>query len=400
MMTPAELRILSLEKEISDLKEINARLLSVKDDNARLVHEYDQSQNRFKAIFEQSSVGNKIINRELQIIKVNESLVQLLGYSENELLGRRITDFCHPEYVQDWKAVQHRLWALKQSSFSIDTCIIKKDKSFLWCQVTSILLSDSDETLGYSIIQNISDRKAYERMQIDKVAKFDDLNTLKDWLIGIMAHDLRSPLSTLKGLFDLLQDDTLSKEEFLDMLPQVLMKLNYASDVLDTILSWINSQIGNFEDTIKDFSLYDVIINEVSHNTDEALRKGIAINCNIPSDLMASANPNAIRTVVRNLIANAIKFCNKNDQININSSSQEHCIIVSVEDNGVGMTLDQKNKLFKGKVDSNLGTQQEFGTGIGLLFCKDLIEKSNGKIWVTSEIGKGSVFSFTIPTVS
>jgi two-component system sensor histidine kinase VicK len=293
-MTPAEERNLSLEKEISDLKETAARLLSVQEDNERLVHEYNQSQNRFEAIFKQSSLGNKIINKDLQIIKVNEALIQLLGYSENELIGSRITDFAHPDYVADWIAVQHRLWALKQPSFSIDTCIVKKNKTSLWCQVTSILLLDNNQTLGYSIIQDISARKAFERMQIEKAAKFYDLNTLKDWLIGIMAHDLRSPLSTLRNLFDLLLDNTLSQEELLDMLPQVVKKLNYTSDVLDTILAWINSQLGNFESSVKDFSLCNVIINEANHYLEEASRKGITINCNIPSGLMASADPNAI----------------------------------------------------------------------------------------------------------
>jgi signal transduction histidine kinase len=107
-----------------------------------------------------------------------------------------------------------------------------------------------------------------------------------------------------------------------------------------------------------------------------------------------------ISIVVRNLIANAIKFCKKNDTISVMATHQDKFIMVSVKDSGVGMTPEQINKLFKGKVDSKLGTEKEFGTGIGLLFCKDLVEKAHGKIGVESEIGTGSVFSFTILAVS
>jgi PAS domain S-box-containing protein len=395
-----EIRNLSLEKEINDLKETAARLLSVQMDKDRLEHEYNQSQNRFKAIFEQSSLGNNIIDKDLQIIKVNKALIDLFGYSENELLGSQITDFVHPDYVKDWLAVQHRLWALKQPSFSIDTCIVRKDKTSLLCQVTSILLSDNDQTLGYSIIQDISHRKELERMQIDKAAKFYDLNSLKNLLIGIMAHDLRSPLSTLRSLFDLLLDNTVSQEEVLDMLPQVVKKLNYTSEVLDTTLSWINSQMGNFESSFRDFFLYEVIKNEVDYNAGDALRKGITINCDISPGLMAFGDPNANSIVIRNLISNAIKFSKKNDMIEVIASQQDTFIVLSVKDTGVGITPEQKNQLFKGKVESKKGTGQEFGTGIGLLLCKDLVEKAHGTIWVTSEIDNGSVFSFTIPAVS
>lgn len=367
--------------------------------NERLVNKYDKSHNWFKTIFEQSTLGNKIINKDLKIIKVNEALIQLLGYSEDELLGNKITSFAHPDFVEDWKAVQQSLWALKHLSFTIDTCLIKKDKTFLWCTVTSILLFDNVQTFGYSIIQDISDRKTFERSQILKTAKFYDLNTLKDWLTGIMAHDLRSPLCTLRSLFDLLSDKTISQEELLNMLPKVVMKLNYTSDVLDTILSWANSQIGNFESAVRDFSLYNIIISEANHIAQEASNKGITINYNIPFGLMAFADPNAVRIVVRNLIFNAIEFCKKNETINVRATHQDKFILVSVEESYVGTTSKEFNNIFKGEVDSNVGTEQEFATGIGLLFCKDLVEKSHGNIWVTSEIGTGRVFSFTIPAI-
>ncbi|MDB5010683.1 MAG: sensor histidine kinase, partial [Mucilaginibacter sp.] len=232
----------------------------------------------------------------------------------------------------------------------------------------------------------------------EQTSKLNDLNKLKDRLIAILAHDLRGPLSTLRGLFDLLQDKTISHEEMLSMLPLVLKKIEHTSDFLDTLLFWINSQMENFESAAKSFSVNEVVVNEVKQHYEQAISKGIIITEHIPLGLTAFADPNCVCIVVRNLITNAIKFCEAGDIIQIAAKQQDHHILISVNDSGGGMTTEQVNKLFRSKVDSQPGTQNERGTGMGLLFCKDLVEKANGKIWVKSEVGIGSKFSFTIPS--
>jgi PAS domain S-box-containing protein len=128
----------------------------------RLQREYENTEIRFKTVFEESVLGNKFINSNLEIIKVNKALLKLLGYSQKELLGSRIVDIAHPDYLEPWEKLQHMLWIANKHSFSIDTCIIKKDKTILWCRVTSILFKDNGETLGYTIIEDISERKTLE----------------------------------------------------------------------------------------------------------------------------------------------------------------------------------------------------------------------------------------------
>ena len=232
----------------------------------------------------------------------------------------------------------------------------------------------------------------------DQAQKLHDLNTLKDRLISVLAHDLRAPLSTLRGLFSLLQDNSISHNEMLEMIPNVLKKLEYTSDFLDTLLFWINSQMDNFESSAKSFYLKEIAAYETESYHEQAVLKGINLVDNVPDDLAASADPNSIRIVIRNLITNAIKFSNENDTIEINARRQdEHTHVITVRDTGTGMANEQLNKLFKSKVNSKTGTNNESGTGMGLLFCKDLVEKCNGKIWVTSKQGIGTEFSFTIP---
>jgi two-component system sensor histidine kinase/response regulator len=231
----------------------------------------------------------------------------------------------------------------------------------------------------------------------EQAGKLNELNNLKDRLIAILAHDLRAPLSTLRGLFDLLQDDSISHEELLGMIPGVLKKLEYTSDFLDTLLFWINSQMDNFERAVKCFPIEEVIAKETENYHEQALAKGIKLIENIPGDLSAQADPNSVRIVVRNLITNAIKFSGKGDTIEICAEKENQNILITVRDTGTGMSPQQSKKLFKSKVDSKTGTNNESGTGMGLLFCKDLVEKCNGRIWVNSKQGFGTEFSFTIP---
>ena len=232
----------------------------------------------------------------------------------------------------------------------------------------------------------------------DQAHKLNDLNTLKDRLISVLAHDLRAPLSTLRGLFGLLEDDTISHDQFLTMIPQALKKLEYTSDFLDTLLFWINSQMENFDSSAKSFPIKDVISYEVSNYSEQATEKGIKLMDNVSDNITVAADPNSIRIVTRNLITNAIKFSRKDDTIVVSANQvDDNFILISVKDSGVGMTEKQLNKLFKSKVDSGTGTNNESGTGMGLLFCKDLIEKCNGKIWVESVQGSGTEFFFTLP---
>jgi two-component system sensor histidine kinase/response regulator len=237
-----------------------------------------------------------------------------------------------------------------------------------------------------------------QKSDLDEQAyKLNDLNNLKDRLISVLAHDLRAPLSTLRGLFSLLEDDSISHDQFLEMIPQALKKLEYTSDFLDTLLFWINSQMDNFDSSAKSFPIKDVVSYEVSNYSEQALSKGINLLDNISEDVTVAADPNSIRIVVRNLITNAIKFSREGDTIDVSSSYKDDYILISVKDTGVGMSEKQLNKLFKSKVDSGTGTNNESGTGMGLLFCKDLIEKCNGKIWVESTQGNGTEFFFTLP---
>jgi two-component system sensor histidine kinase VicK len=187
-----------LEKEVEDVIKRTTGREAIQKLKDLLLENFSNSETRFKTIFEESSFGNKIISADLKIIKVNAALTKLLGYSSEELIGTLITDIADPDYVEDWKKLQNVLWSDKKTSFSTDTCLLKKDRSQVYCHVTSIVFKDNHEDFGYTIIEDITDRHNYERIR-------SELDAKKDEFIGIVSHELKTPLTTLKAINQLLE---------------------------------------------------------------------------------------------------------------------------------------------------------------------------------------------------
>jgi signal transduction histidine kinase len=228
--------------------------------------------------------------------------------------------------------------------------------------------------------------------------KLNDLNNLKDRLIGVLAHDLRAPLSTLHGLFALMTEKDITHQEFIEMAPGVFSKLESTSDFLDTLLFWINSQVDNIEHTTQSFCLCDLVEHELLLLDEQLMRKRLSVKNNVSKSDTVLADPNSIRIVIHNLLTNAIKFSVRGTTIELATYQHDDGMrVFVVKDEGIGMGPNYLDNLFKSKVNSMLGTDNELGTGMGLLFCKDLIEKYNGRIWATSIVGKGTQLYFALP---
>lgn len=156
-----------LEEEIRSLRAELAGARSLAQERDRLDREYWDSKKRFETIFNESSLGKKIIDADLRIVRVNQALIDILQYSEKELMGVNILDLSHPDFRENWHALRAELWGNHRQSFSIDACIIRKDQSSLWCHVTSIIFEDGGHNLGYTVIEDISERKRLEQVEMD-----------------------------------------------------------------------------------------------------------------------------------------------------------------------------------------------------------------------------------------
>jgi signal transduction histidine kinase len=227
-----------------------------------------------------------------------------------------------------------------------------------------------------------------------------ELNTTKDKLFSIIAHDLRSPFNSILGFSEPLDEtekDAFNKESAHNLeIINATAKKTLA--LLDNLLNWAKSQIGQINYEPERIILSSVILEIIEISNPTAQIKNITINYSQLNNIEVFADPNLFKSILLNLICNAIKFTHNNGRIDIEAKLISKQVEISVTDNGVGMSQEILNKLFK--IDSGItlnGTANEKGSGLGLLICKEFVEKHGGRIWVESEIRKGSRFVFTIP---
>ena len=230
--------------------------------------------------------------------------------------------------------------------------------------------------------------------------ELEDLNATKDKFFSIISHDLKGPLNSLTSFSGLLMNHTssLSTEEIQMLAKDLDKSLKNLFALLENLLQWSRSQTGNIEFKAEEFDLTEMLNENKKLLEKQAANKNISMEVKNTKPIIAKAHPNSISTVIRNLLSNSIKFTEENGQLKMGIVEESKRYVVKIADNGVGMPKDVANKIFR--IDtkhSTQGTAKEKGTGLGLILCKEFVEKNGGEIWVKSEEGKGTIFSFTIP---
>ncbi len=224
------------------------------------------------------------------------------------------------------------------------------------------------------------------------------LNTVKDRFFSIISHDLRNNLTSMKLYFDLISNPAYSPGDTKDITKQIAGSVENTIDLLENLLVWASSQIKGIPINITRINMDEVIEQNIKLVIANAAQKNIAMHYPNIEPVFVLADKDMINLVVRNLLSNAIKFTADSGEIHIDLATATNEAIVSIRDNGVGIGKDNLSKLFDQHAHpSTKGTANEKGTGLGLMLCKDFIEKNNGRIWVESEKDKGSVFNFSVP---
>lgn len=230
-------------------------------------------------------------------------------------------------------------------------------------------------------------------MELEKV------NQLKDRIFSIIAHDLRGPLVNLSEILKMVSYNQVSQEEFEKISPELSKDIIYTTDLLENILHWSRSQLQGFGIQKEFFNVRNIIINEINYHLPAATLKKINILHDVFPNEIAYADVLMFQIVIRNIINNAVKFCNEGCEIVITASYQRnHMLKICIKDNGVGIPKATMEKLFKDENVSSRGTQNEKGTGLGLMICKDFMSRNDGEISVSSEVGKGTTFCVLVPT--
>ena len=230
-----------------------------------------------------------------------------------------------------------------------------------------------------------------------KNEQLEEINGVKDKMFSVISHDLKGPINSLRGTLSLLQFNTLSPADLKKVTETISSQLEDTSSLLDHLLQWGRTQIQGVNYNPQHIKINEVIENTVTHLRHEFTMKGVQMNVNLSRECEVVADEVMLSTVVRNLLSNALKFTPEQGKVHIETKLYDSMIIVMITDSGVGIPSAYRDGLFTLAGVTTLGTREEKGTGIGLVLCREFVERNGGAIWVESEEGAGSKFSFSVP---
>jgi two-component system, sensor histidine kinase and response regulator len=247
-------------------------------------------------------------------------------------------------------------------------------------------------------LKNTNEEILKQRQELEEqTLQLVELNAIKNRLFSVVSHDLKTPIYSLRNLFKGMQENDLPAAEIKLYVPEILTDLNYTTGLMENLLQWAKSQMqgNNINQQLLDVS---DLIAEVKHMLRlQAENKKIYVNTRSEKPIYIYADKDMMNMVLLNLLSNAIKFTPQNGEVSVSALVKDETVEVQVQDTGKGISSDHMQQLFSNNYFTTKGTANESGTGLGLMLCREFLNKNGGEIFVESEEGKGSTFSFTIP---
>ncbi len=369
------------------------------------------------------------------VVLINKTGCEILGYSKDEIIGKNWFDNFLPENIRNDIKIMFNEYInqkIQLPEFYENPVLNKnaEERMILWHnqylydnygKVIGSLSAGMDITENKKIEEELSkkiedlyyvnkliEEKGYELNQaytklIESEEKLKEANATKDKFFSIIAHDLRGPLGASKQLIDLILSDfeSISEDEKLELFNEISKSMAVTYELLEQLLSWSRCQRGVIQFEPQNIDANFFVNNVIDLLKANAKNKEINLKNEVKENIIIYSDPNMFTTIIRNLISNAIKFTPKNGEILIDweiYKQNPNFITFMVKDTGIGISKENISKLFR--IDSTfttLGTNQEKGTGLGLILVKEFVEKHGGRIWVESELDKGTTFLFTMP---
>ncbi len=318
---------------------------------------------------------------------------------KNEILSHAFTHFLSPEYQDSFHFAFYKVKNSNKKQ-SLEVQLILETKELVWVKIEMISYDNGENT--FISVHNKEEEKMAEIELKRQREQLQDLNSTKDKLFSIIGHDLKSPMSHIISFSNLLHSKyntyTDSKrKQFIDI---ILESANSVHILLDNLLEWAHSQTKTKKIIIENTDLKEVIETVIELFKHSFSEKQIEIKNYIQESVFIRSDIEMLKTILRNLLSNALKFSYPKSQIEIAIENTSYNSIIRISDSGKGMSPETVKNLFKsGKVSSEEGTNGEKGTGLGLIICKEFVEQLSGKIWVESTEKQGSSFFFTLPLV-
>ncbi len=375
----------------------------------KLAAEVSERRKELKTIIDTAPALIFVKNTGKKFILVNKSFKEFFKVDEEYILQRENKQLIFP--ADYWLASEEDDAVINQKITlnNIEREIKLADGSTFWLNINkSPLFDDKNNVIGIvGVMDDITKRIEFQNALINSQKNLAELNKQKDKFFSIVAHDLRGPFSGMLGFSGILLEEysQLTEDEKKNYIEIINSSLKDLLTFIDNLLTWARIQSNRFDHEPKEIDLEEIITPVFQSQKIAAANKQITLESNLPAgqaslqqSLTAFADPGMTETVIRNLVSNAIKFTKTNGKIKVNAYNSGKFVNIQVEDNGIGMSQEIVDNLFniETKATRN-GTNNEKGTGLGLIICKEFIEKNGGIISVKSQVNKGTVISFTLP---
>ena len=359
-----------------------------------------ESEEKYRTLIENMGEGVGFLNSEEIFVFANPSAENIFEVGKGELVGQSLNNFLLKENIELIKNETHLRTQGRSSTYELEIFLQDGSKKDILVTATPSLF-DNQFIGTFGIFRDITDRKQAEEEINRKNEQLIQANAEKDKFFSIIAHDLRAPFNGFLGFTNLLVDDldSLTVEETRKIAGMMRNSATNLFRLLENLLEGSRLQRGITSFKPESFLLMPMISEIMFSVIDTANKKKIKIKYAIPDDLEVLADEYMLESAIRNLATNAVKFTPKGGNVTIAAKTvPNNSVEISVKDTGIGMSREMIDDLFKSDVNtSRRGTENEPSTGLGLLICKDFIEKHGGRLWVESEEGKGSTFYFSIP---
>ena len=392
------------------LKELitkkNIKLTKLIDELKVKQTEILENEERYRNVADFTYDWEYWIDKNQNFIYISPSCERITGYTPKEFSQNRklLFNIIHPDDIDIFKNHTHKI-TKKGEIKPIDFRIITKNNEIRWIEhVCRTVYDKNGENIGLRAgNRDITGRKKAEQTLKESEANLRESNKTKDKFFSIIAHDLRSPFTSMLGFSKMLDKkfdkyDTEKKKKFINIIYQGLQD---TYKLLENLLYWSRSQRGTIDFNPEKINFHLLVEETSGLLRQSAVNKSIQLKNQIAENIYVDVDKDMLSTIIRNLISNAIKFTPKGGKISIEAKNKQQFIEITVKDNGIGIPKEIQSKLFDiGENTSTQGTENETGTGLGLMLCKEFTEKHGGEIWIESEIDKGSEFIFTIPVSS
>ena len=395
-----------IREKTQDLIAVNLQLEKDITERKRIEEELRENNELFSLFMKHSPIYSfikQVTPTESKVLVVSDNFKEMTGFLASDMVGMNMfelfpTEFAEKMTQDDWTVIADG-----------DSVVIREELNGRNYLTIKFPISKQGRNLLAGYVIDITDRYRAEQEINQKNLELQQINATKDKFFSIIAHDLRGPLASFMGLAQIMAEDlpSLTMSEIQEIAIDMKNSAANLYRLLENLLNWARMQKGQIMFSPEAVLLLPVVNDSVASLKESAKNKGIKIDCNVAEDLKVIADKNIVQTIVRNLVSNAIKFTNKGGKVCISALlGADGMAQIAIRDSGIGMDQEMVKNLFRIDIKTNRnGTEGESSTGLGLLLCKEFVEKHSGYIWVESDPEgksgeKGSVFYFTLPILS